>query len=122
MQRNTSQKKVVMEYLREVKIHPTADIVYAEVKKRMPSISRSTVYRILSNFKDNGDIHEIKSDVSHYDAHLHNHAHFVCKKCGGVHDMFNFPDDFSFNTNTKIGKIDNYQVYFYGVCRDCASD
>lgn len=122
MQRNTSQKSAVLEYLQGVKSHPSAETVYEEVKKKMPGISKGTVYRILNKYRDNGDIREIKTDVSRYDADISHHSHFVCRQCGRVYDLFDFPSDLKINKKTKVGIIDNYQIYLYGVCRKCELD
>ena len=51
-ERMTSQKKIIMDYLKSVKTHPSAEKVYLAVKKKLPRISQATVYRILSSFKD----------------------------------------------------------------------
>ena len=45
--RMTRQRMVILEELRKVKTHPTADELYAMVRTRMPRISLGTVYRNL---------------------------------------------------------------------------
>ena len=45
--RLTNQRKIILEELRAVTTHPTADEVYGMVRKRMPRISLGTVYRNL---------------------------------------------------------------------------
>lgn len=42
---NTCQRRVIMEELRKLKCHPTADELYCIVKQRLPKISLATVYR-----------------------------------------------------------------------------
>ncbi|MBW2706713.1 MAG: transcriptional repressor, partial [Deltaproteobacteria bacterium] len=43
----TRQRQVILEELRKVDTHPSADEVYEMVRKRLPRISLGTVYRNL---------------------------------------------------------------------------
>src|SRR3989339_577112 len=58
-ERMTSQKEIVLDYVKNTKCHPSAQKVYTETKRLLPRISKATVYRILNNFKDKGEIQEI---------------------------------------------------------------
>jgi len=118
MERITSQKKIITDYLKSVKTHPTAKEVYSAVKKKLPRISLGTVYRILQNLKEKGEIQEVSCDVSHFDGDTSFHSHFICQKCGKIFDVYNKENIFS-NKKLKVGKVNNYQVYFYGICRKC---
>ena len=55
---NTCQRRVIMEELRKLKCHPTADELYCIVKQRLPKISLATVYRNLGLLADAGEITE----------------------------------------------------------------
>ena len=46
IQRNTIQKKLVLEAVTAISNHPTADEVYQRVVLDHPNVSRGTVYRI----------------------------------------------------------------------------
>jgi len=120
--RNTAQKSFIFGYLKGVKTHPTAEVVYEEVKKKLPSISQGTVYRVLNNFKDQGKVLAIDTkDNVHFDADISDHAHFICEKCGGVYDVYDECAHCGIlkNRKTKVGKINHYQIKFYGICRKC---
>jgi Fe2+ or Zn2+ uptake regulation protein len=119
LERMTSQKHVVIEFLKETKSHPTAEMVYKEVKKKLPRVSRATVYRILKDLKEKGEIREIPCKVCRYDGDLTEHSHFFCEKCGGIIDV---PEKVRLPSikSKMVGKINNYQIYFYGVCRKCS--
>ena len=119
MERNTSQKQIIKEYLCNVKTHPSAEEVYLAVQKKLPTISKATVYRILKGFKENGSVQEIISDVSHFDGNLSPHAHFICNKCHKVFDVFESNVQIKYKKDIKAGEIDNHQVYFYGLCNKC---
>ena len=121
--RNTCQKEIIFEYLRGVKTHPTAENVYSKVKNKLPRVSLGTVYRILKNFKEEGRAQEIPAGgMSHFDANISSHAHFICQDCSRVFDVF---DGICENCGiikskrTKVGKIENYKVNFYGHCKNC---
>ena len=45
--RMTKQRRIILEELRKVRSHPTADEIYAMVRRRLPRISLGTVYRNL---------------------------------------------------------------------------
>jgi Fe2+ or Zn2+ uptake regulation protein len=116
-ERLTSQKKIILDYLRKVKTHPTAYQVYSAVKKKLPRISLGTVYRILEGFGEKSQAQKIFNQVSHYDGDLSLHSHFICEKCKKITDIF---DDFNIkNKKIKVGKIKKYQIYIYGVCKKC---
>jgi Fe2+ or Zn2+ uptake regulation protein len=121
-ERMTAQKSFIFNYLKGVKTHPTAEIVYNEVRKQLPSISQGTVYRVLNNFKDKGEIQAIDTkDNVHFDADISDHAHFICEECGKVYDVYDECAHCGIlkNRKTKIGKINKYQIKFYGVCSAC---
>lgn len=121
-ERQTSQKKFILEYLKSNFTHPSAEIVYTEVKKKLPQISRGTVYRILAKLKARGEVREIPGvPTSRYDGDPSSHAHFICEKCGEIFDFFDFCHDCSIlrKKKTKVGKIKKYNVYFYGECNNC---
>lgn len=121
-ERMTAQKSFVFGYLKGVKTHPTAETVYKEVKKKLPSISQGTVYRVLNNFKEKGQVQTIDTkDNIHFDADISDHAHFICEKCGNVFDVYDECSKCGIlkNRRTKVGKINKYQIKFYGECTRC---
>jgi len=121
-ERMTAQKSFVFGYLKSVKTHPSAEVVYKEVRKKLPSISQGTVYRVLNNFKDKGEIQAIEAkDVTHFDADISDHAHFICERCGNVFDVISECSECGLlkNKKTKVGLIKKYTINFYGICKNC---
>ncbi|MEK9135202.1 MAG: transcriptional repressor [Patescibacteria group bacterium] len=116
----TNQNRFILDYLRSVKTHPSAEIIYSAVKKKLPRISRGTVYRNLKSLKERGQVMEIPSDVSRYDSDLSPHGHFFCQECGKIFDIFEKCGILE-HTKVKVGKINHYQIYFYGTCKNCRS-
>ena len=92
------QREAIKEFMMSRTDHPTADVVYMNVRKEIPNISLGTVYRNITP-----------------------HYHFVCQKCGSVHDL-NLPVVESFNETASgqcDGQIEGHVAYFYGKCKDC---
>ena len=121
-ERMTPQKGFIFGYLKGVKTHPSAEVVYKEVKKKLPSISQGTVYRVLNNLKDKGEILAIDTkDNVHFDACTLDHAHFICEKCGNVFDIMDECSKCGLlkNKKTNVGSIKSYKINFYGVCKNC---
>lgn len=114
----TSQQKIILDYLKETKLHPSAKMVYKEVKKKLPKISLSTVYRILNDLKEREEIQEIPVKIVRFDGETSQHAHFICLKCQKIFDILK---DFKIlkTKKLKFGRVKNYQIYFYGYCKNC---
>lgn len=119
--RVTSQERIILDYLKSVKIHPPAEIIYTEVKKRLPQISLGTVYRNLNKLKGEGMILEIPTKMARYDGDTSAHSHFICDVCGEIYDIFD-PEinKICFNEKTfKFGRVRTHQLYLYGACKKC---
>ena len=54
--RNTQQKEIIRHTLCRMCCHPTAVAVFEEVRRTHPTISRSTVYRVLGQLTEEGEI------------------------------------------------------------------
>ncbi len=122
IERLTSQKKIIVDYLKSVKTHPSAKEIYFNVRKKLPRISRGTVYRILNNLKEKSEILEIHCGISNYDSDVFPHGHFICEKCERIYDVSDECGKCNIikSKKTKVGKIKNYKVYFYGLCKNCS--
>jgi len=114
-----------MEFLRERKDHPTADVVYMNVRKTFPNISLGTVYRNLTLLADIGEISRIRvgDGVDHFDADTSPHYHFICKECGSVIDLeMEDMTDINETANKNFsGLIEGHITYFYGKCGNCST-
>lgn len=121
-ERMTAQKSFIFGYLKSVKTHPSADIVYKEVKKKLPNISQATVYRILNGFREKGEIQDIDTkNAVFFDADISDHAHFICDDCGMIFDVVNECVNCGVlkTKKTKVGTIKHYKINFYGTCKFC---
>ncbi|MFW0862189.1 MAG: Fur family transcriptional regulator [Candidatus Komeilibacteria bacterium] len=116
--RLTKQRQAILEYLESVYSHPTAEVVYKNVKKRVPNISLGTVYRNLEYLHSHGYILEITSldNKSHYDALTQNHDHFICESCNSILDL---KSKIKTKTKCSVGKIKSNINYYFGICNKC---
>ena len=121
--RRSKQRELVLQVLKGTKSHPTADDIYAEVKKQMPSLSLGTVYRNLKLLKEGGEIQELSfaTASSRFDGNPENHGHFSCLVCGHVIDV-EYPIDPE--VDQRIAQqtgldIHYHQIWFYGLCPNC---
>ena len=87
--RNTVQKEIIHRALCEMGGHPSAAAVYDRVHRDHISISRSTVYRVLSRMAEEGKILrlELGGSDSRYDGEIIPHDHVRCRLCGAVEDI-----------------------------------
>lgn len=113
----------ILEMLKEVRNHPSANWIYDEVRKKLPHISKGTVYRNLNVLEDEGVIIELNVDgiVGRYEIRQDNHYHFICEKCGRIYDL-NGPVETELNVKyaKKTGfKISHHRLEFRGLCKDC---
>ena len=61
--RITKQRQVILEELRKLNTHPSADEIYKVVRRRLPRISLGTVYRNLEVLVQMGEIQNWNSAV-----------------------------------------------------------
>jgi len=84
----TPQRQVILEELKNMRTHPTADEIYQRVRRRLPRISLGTVYRNLEILSQYGMIRktEMAGAQKRFDGNLMNHYHLRCIRCGRLED------------------------------------
>lgn len=123
--KHSRQRDMIKAFLMTRRDHPTADMVYANVRQQNPNISLGTVYRNLTLLAELGEIQRLRvgDGVDHFDADISPHYHFVCTECGSVIDL----KMDSIEHITEIagagfdGHIAGHVTYFYGVCGNCVT-
>jgi Fur family ferric uptake transcriptional regulator/Fur family peroxide stress response transcriptional regulator len=86
----TKQREVVLKVVREAEHHLTANEVFDQAKRRLPTISFATVYNSLRFLKEAGHIAEIQfgySGANRFDAKTSRHDHAICNRCGKLIDF-----------------------------------
>lgn len=109
--------------VQSTKCHPTADWVYAEVRKLIPNISLGTVYRNLSLLAENGTIQKLNigTSVEHFDGNPEGHYHVCCNVCGRIDDIEAEPlkELNEWAANRFNGEICEHYTMFVGKCSEC---
>ena len=87
--RLTNQRRLILEELRSVTTHPTADEVYGMVRQKMPRISLGTVYRNLEYLAHTRAILKLSigGNMKRFDGCCDKHYHAICLACGRIFDV-----------------------------------
>lgn len=121
--RETIQRQAILDVLKNTSAHPTADTIFEEVRRKIPSISKGTVYRNLKVLRETGRVTELNLEgtVSRYEYRYDRHPHFRCDRCGCVIDLDSALDsELDRKAVEATGlQIDYHQLEFRGLCRDC---
>lgn len=85
----TSQRRAVLEALREARGHPSAEDIYLIVKKRNPRVALGTVYQALSVLEEIGVVHSRRwsDSPARYDLNVEPHIDIRCAGCGEVSEV-----------------------------------
>ena len=119
----TIQRRTVFEELAGRRDHPSADQVYEAVHHRLPSLSRTTVYRVLETLVETGFARKVHHPdaVVRFDPTTARHHHLVCESCGRLVDLddavvpkVRIPD-----ADGTGFRIRDYSVSFNGLCSSC---
>ncbi len=118
--RNTRQRALIENIIKNRCDHPTADDIYVTAREIEPNISLGTVYRNLKQLLGEDKIITLETTDKklHYDGDVSNHSHFICSKCGKIIDLF-----FEFNSPAILREqghtVTSEKRFYYGVCNDC---
>lgn len=123
-QNYSRKREAILNAIKTTTIHPTAEWVYQTLKPDYPDLSLGTVYRNLSQFKNDGVIISVGTvnGQERFDGNTKPHTHFICSSCGSVIDI---PDEFvSLKTNDDIAQkyhilVDSVDVQLHGLCSQC---
>lgn len=110
----------IFSYLIEKRNHPTADMIYQELVKEIPTLSKTTVYNTLNLFveKNAAIIITIDENEARYDADISWHGHFKCSNCGKIYDIKLSAAEIT-PADLESFKVDESHIYFKGTCPLC---
>ncbi|WP_432406149.1 Fur family transcriptional regulator [Wukongibacter sp. M2B1] len=114
------QRIKIFEYLIKYMNHPTVDMIYKELAKEIPTLSKTTVYNTLNLFikKSIVKVITIEENEVRYDADISLHGHFKCEVCGKIYD-FSLDNVHLKNDMLKDFETKERHVYFKGKCKSC---
>lgn len=110
----------VLQYLTENRNHPTVDQIFLDLRKELPTLSKTTIYNTLNLFVEAKLVRQFTfaENEAQYDLVLDEHGHFKCEICGILYDF-----QININDSDAEGldgfKIAEKNVYFQGVCKGC---
>lgn len=113
----TIQRMAILDYLETTLDHPTADMVFNEIKKKYPRVTLSTIYNTLETFVENNIIAKVYTleGKARYDGHIEKHHHFYDKTTGKIFDIYDEELNSLINEYLKNKKNDNFQISDYQV-------
>jgi len=113
----SAQRVAVADYVLKTAEHPSADVVWNRVKKRVPYISRATVYNTLNLFVEKGLLRalQLAEDSVVFDPNTERHHHLVDEETGAIHDVPWKKVQVCNIESLKGFEIHDYQVVMHGV-------
>lgn len=119
------QSILVLDAVRRLHCHASADEVYEEISKEFPTISRGTVYRNLNHLAELGEIQkrELPGGADEFDHRCDTHYHARCEKCGRIFDVdMPYVSDLTKHITDQHGFIfTSADIIFKCICPDCQS-
>ncbi|MBR2240675.1 MAG: transcriptional repressor [Clostridia bacterium] len=126
-ERNTEQKEILIEYLKNnANEHLTVQKIYTDLKDK---IGMTTIYRIIKSLTERGIVTKIPMENKQgccyrYDIEneeCSNHYHLICEKCNNlVHfESKEIPKVSKEAKKNEDFEIDSNRIVFYGICKNC---
>lgn len=119
----TPQRQAVFQALYRDTTHPTAEVIWDRVRAQMPSVSRRTVYQVLNDLVDLGEVQvvTVANGPTLFDPNVALHDHFVCNQCASVIDVDAGARAEMPRSGYSGFEVDSAEVVFRGKCPDCAT-
>ncbi|MCX8043792.1 MAG: transcriptional repressor [Desulfobacterota bacterium] len=124
--RMTHQREIILQKLRSVTTHPTADEMYEMVRQHLPHISIATVYRNLEWLANNGYAQKIEvgGRQKRFDGTTQPHYHVRCLTCGRVDDVHIPVAPIAEGLKSRAEEYTGYvitghSIEFTGYCSSC---
>lgn len=123
--RRTPQREATLEAVAGAAGHATAEEIVKRVRRRLPAVSPSTVYRTLGSLEEVGVL--CHAHLGHTASVYHVgtaglHQHLVCERCGALQEV---GDDVTAQFATRLQRRFGFRANFthfavLGECRACA--
>jgi Fur family transcriptional regulator, peroxide stress response regulator len=119
----TPQRLAVIQALLASENHPSADEIFAAVRRTHPHVSLATIHRILEQFCEAGEARKVTllHDLARYDGNLELHHHVLCVRCRRVHDIEIPEVDKLLEGSTSLGEFAllRFSLEIDALCRRC---
>jgi len=121
----THQRRIIYETVMSLEGHPSPELIYEAVRKKIPSISLATVYKNVRTFLESGMLREVSMHHGsiRVEPNESEHYHLVCTRCRRINDLD--PDSVQVQALTKRRFLKGFHVTriavdVLGICADCA--
>jgi len=116
----TYQRLRILKYLEENKVHSTVEMIYKDLVKEIPTISRATVYNTLNTLMKKGLVIPVTIPglETRFDSNVSWHHHLLCEDCGRIIDL-DIECQYFEKGEVEGHRIKELHAYFKGICRDC---
>lgn len=86
----TIHRVIILDYIIKSKEHPTADMIYSDVKKDFPTISLATIYNTLEVLVQHGLVRSIKfqHENCRFDYARKDHLHIYISNKNQIIDLY----------------------------------
>ena len=120
----TFQRQVIYEAVVDSREHPTPELIYEQVRQRIPSISLGTIYKNVKTFLDSGVLKEVTLHHGslRLESNMTPHHHLVCSTCKAIFDIEESAVEPVRLPKGKVPagfSIKQCRVEFVGVCKSC---
>ncbi len=119
----TPQRLAVLASLEQRRDHPSAEKIYQEIRRQLPSISFNTVYKSLEVLCQKGLIAKVNPlhEVARYDGATGSHVHLVCRRCRSIFDLKRQPElPWSPAPEELQGfRVEYHSLTLWGLCLRC---
>lgn len=113
---------LILEFLNRKDFHPTAEEIYKGILKKIPTVSRTSVYNTSNLFSKKGLLLPLfLGKETRFEFKKDNHHHFLCEKCGKLIDLEIHCEYFNAG---QLGGHEIKELYscFKGVCKQCLQE
>lgn len=123
----TSERTAIIAVLDKATLPLSPAAIFRQVKTHLPKTNLSTVYRNLEMLEKLNLIRRVSLDPTTFSYEvIHNrthHHHVVCRKCVKVEELDTISEKFiqEVTKNTDF-KIENHNLEFIGLCKDCQKE
>ena len=102
--------------------HPSPELIYEKVKRKIPSISLATVYNNIRTFLESGMLREVSMHHGslRVEPNDHQHYHLVCVQCKRITDLDAESIKLRLKTRPRGFRVTRVTVDVLGVCAECA--
>ncbi|HCE44102.1 MAG TPA: transcriptional repressor [Lentisphaeria bacterium] len=121
----TTQRRMMVDELKKLKCHPTAEEFYEIIRRKTPKVSLASVYRNLEVLSKSGLIRkvEVGGTQMRFDGDTSQHSHLKCSSCGRVIDFIpkgaESLDKYLRETKRLNRNVMDMNIVFMGKCGKC---